>query len=193
MLHQFSPMNSTVKLLSRGGRGETRLLLERDLKRDQAKNKALEISSPKFCHQLSTRKINLDLSQIKRRLIHNMDNFIGIIIRLSLQAIRVLLTALSSTPRKYNRLSSVCKFQISNLKWLILHPNETLSYPTEFFIHLPSESVWTVGVRWYANVITKFSRTHRFPQFSLGLRFRSDGPLFIFDPSAYASDSARKL
>ena len=93
----------------------------------------------------------------------------------------------------FNRLSSVCKFQISNLKWLILHPNETLSYPTEFFIHLPSESVWTVGVRWYADVITKFSRTHRFPQFSLGLRFRSDGPLFIFDPSAYASDSARKL
>ena len=128
-----------------------------------------------------------------------MDHFIGIIIRLSLQAIRVSLTASSSTPRKYNRLSSVCKFQISNLKWLILYLNETLSYPTEFFIHLPSESVWTVGVRWYADVLTKFSWTHRFPQFSLGLRFRcarsarSDGPLFIFDPSAYASDSARKL
>ena len=102
-------MNSTVKLLTRGGRGETRLLLERDQKRDQAKNKALEISSPKFCHQLSTRKINLDFSQIKRRLIHNMDNFIGIIIRLSLQAIRVLLTALSSTPRKYNVERNDCR------------------------------------------------------------------------------------
>ena len=55
-------MNSTVKLLTRGGRGETRLLLERDQKRDQAKSKALEISSSKFCHQLSTRKINLDFS-----------------------------------------------------------------------------------------------------------------------------------
>ena len=38
------------------------LLLGRDQKRDQAKSKALEISSAKFCHQLSTRKINLDFS-----------------------------------------------------------------------------------------------------------------------------------
>ena len=62
MLHQFSPMNSTVKLLTRGGRGETRLLLERDQKRDQGKSKALEISSSKFCHQLSKGKMNLDFS-----------------------------------------------------------------------------------------------------------------------------------
>ena len=55
-------MNSTVKLLTKGGRGETRLLLERDQKRDQAKSETLEISSAKFCHQLSTRKINLDFS-----------------------------------------------------------------------------------------------------------------------------------
>ena len=56
--------------------------------------------------------------QIKIRLIHNMDNFIGIIIRLSLQAIRVSLTASSSSRRKYNRLSSICKLQISNL-WML--------------------------------------------------------------------------
>ena len=49
-------MNSTVKLLSRGGRGETRLLLERDQKRDQAKNKALEISSPKFFSTVENKK-----------------------------------------------------------------------------------------------------------------------------------------
>ena len=153
MLHQFSPMNSTVKLLTRSGRGETRLLLERDQKHDQAKSRALEISFAKFCHQLSTRKINLDFS------LEQTDWL--------------------------------------KLKWLILRPNETLSYPTNFFLHLPSESVWTVSVRWYPDVITKFSRICRFPQFSLGLRFRcprsarSDGPLFIFDPSAYASDSAR--
>ena len=36
----FSPMNSTVKRLTMGGMGETRLLLEGDQKRDQAKSKA---------------------------------------------------------------------------------------------------------------------------------------------------------
>ena len=55
-------MNSTVKLLTRGGRGETRLLLERDQKRDQAKSKGLEISFANCCHQLSTRTINPDFS-----------------------------------------------------------------------------------------------------------------------------------
>ena len=59
-------MNSTVKLLTRCGRGETRLLLERDQKRDQAKSKALEISSAKFCHQLDfsleqTRWLNIKM------------------------------------------------------------------------------------------------------------------------------------
>ena len=59
------------------------------------------------------------------------------------------------------------------LKCLILRQNETLSYPTEFFfLHLPLDSVRTVGVQSYADVITKFYRIHRFPQFSLGLRFR---------------------
>ena len=41
-----------------------------------------------------------------------------------------------------------------------------------FFLHLPLDSVRTVGVQSYAAVITKFYRIHRFPQFSLGLRFR---------------------
>ena len=41
-------MNSTVKLLTRRGREETRLLLERDQKRDQAKSKALEILPQNF-------------------------------------------------------------------------------------------------------------------------------------------------
>ena len=36
---KFSRMNSSVKLLTKGG--ETRLLLERDQKRDQAKGEAL--------------------------------------------------------------------------------------------------------------------------------------------------------
>ena len=36
----FSPMNSTVKRLTMGGMGETRLLLEGDQKRDQAESKA---------------------------------------------------------------------------------------------------------------------------------------------------------
>ena len=65
-----------------------------------------------FCCQISLICMN---KQIKRRLIHNMNNFIGITIRLSLQAIRVSLTASSSSSRKYYRLSSICKFQISNL------------------------------------------------------------------------------
>ena len=41
-----------------------------------------------------------------------------------------------------------------------------------FFLHLPLDSVQTVGFQSYADVITKFYRIHRFPQFSLGLRFR---------------------
>ena len=45
MLHKFSFMNSPVKILTKRGGGETRLLLERDQKRDQAK---------------STRNINVD-------------------------------------------------------------------------------------------------------------------------------------
>ena len=53
------PHEFNCQPLTRGGRGETRLLLERDQKRDQAKTKALEISSAKFCHQLSTRKIRV--------------------------------------------------------------------------------------------------------------------------------------
>ena len=47
-LNKFARMNSTVKLLTRGGRGDARLFLERDQKRDQAKSKALEISSCKI-------------------------------------------------------------------------------------------------------------------------------------------------
>ena len=135
-------MNSTVKLLTRGGRGETRLLLERDQKRDQAKSKGLEISSANCCHQLSTRTINPDFSLEQTHWLP--------------------------------------------LKWLILRQNETLSYPTEFFYTYPHS-------------LYGFSRIHRFPQFPLGLRFRcvrpacSDGPLFILNPSAYASDPARKL
>ena len=58
-LNKFARMNSTVKLLTRGGRGDARLFLERDQKRDQAKCKALEISSAKFFRPPSTRKINL--------------------------------------------------------------------------------------------------------------------------------------
>ena len=58
-LNKFARMNSTVKLLTRGGRGDARLFLERDQKRDQAKSKALEISSAKFFRPPSTRKINL--------------------------------------------------------------------------------------------------------------------------------------
>ena len=46
-LNKFARMNSTVKLLTRGGRGDARLFLERDQKRDQGKSKALEISSAK--------------------------------------------------------------------------------------------------------------------------------------------------
>ena len=64
------------------------------------------------------------------------------------------------------------------------------------FLPLPLESVRTVGVRSYADVITKFSRIHRFPQFSLALGLRlahADGSLLLLDPSAYASDLARKL
>ena len=59
-LNKFARMNSTVKLLTRGGRGDARLFLERDQKRDQAKSKALEISSAKFFRPPSTRKINLE-------------------------------------------------------------------------------------------------------------------------------------
>ena len=55
-LNKFAQMNSTVKLLTKGGRGEARLFLERD----QAKSKALEISSANFFRQSSTRKINLE-------------------------------------------------------------------------------------------------------------------------------------
>ena len=59
-LNKFARMNSTVKLLTRGGRGDARLFLERDQKRDQGKSKALEISSAKFFPPPSTRKINLE-------------------------------------------------------------------------------------------------------------------------------------
>ena len=44
-LNKFARMNSTVKLLTRGGRGDASLFLDRDQKRDQGKSKALEISS----------------------------------------------------------------------------------------------------------------------------------------------------
>ena len=54
-LNKFARMNSTVKLLTRGGTGDARLFLERG----QAKSKALEISSAKFFRPPSTRKINL--------------------------------------------------------------------------------------------------------------------------------------
>ena len=54
-LNKFARMNSTVKLLTRGGRGDARLFLERDQKRDQGKSKALEISSAKFFLPPSTR------------------------------------------------------------------------------------------------------------------------------------------
>ena len=47
-LNKFARMNSTVKLLTRVGRGDASLFLERDQKRDQAKSKALEISSCKI-------------------------------------------------------------------------------------------------------------------------------------------------
>ena len=53
-LNKFARMTSTVKLFTRGGRGEARMFL----KRDQAKIKALEISSAKFFS--GTRKINLE-------------------------------------------------------------------------------------------------------------------------------------
>ena len=53
MLHQI--------LTKRGG-GETRLLLERDQKRDQAKKQSLRIFFGKFCRHSSTRNISLDLS-----------------------------------------------------------------------------------------------------------------------------------
>ena len=51
MLHKFPCQN-----FDQAGEGETKLLLERDQKRDQAKSKA------KFCGQSSTRNINLDFS-----------------------------------------------------------------------------------------------------------------------------------
>ena len=51
-------MNSPVKLLTKGG--ETRLLLERDQKRDQAKGKALEIFPKHFVVKSSTKNVNLD-------------------------------------------------------------------------------------------------------------------------------------
>ena len=40
-LNKFARMNSTVKLLTRGGRGDARLFLERDQKGDQAKKQSL--------------------------------------------------------------------------------------------------------------------------------------------------------
>ena len=55
---KFSRMNSPVKLLTKGG--ETRLLLERDQKRDQAKGKALEIFPKHFVVKSSTKNVNLD-------------------------------------------------------------------------------------------------------------------------------------
>ena len=43
MLHKFSFMNSPGQILTKRGGGETRLLLERDQKRDQAKKQSLKI------------------------------------------------------------------------------------------------------------------------------------------------------
>ena len=55
-------MNSPGQILTKRWGGETRLILERDQKRDQAKKQSLKIFFGKFCSQSSTRNINLDFS-----------------------------------------------------------------------------------------------------------------------------------
>ena len=59
-------MNSRVKLLTKGG--ETRLLLKRDQKRDQAKGKALVFFSKNVCRYSSTTNVNLDFPLEQLRL-----------------------------------------------------------------------------------------------------------------------------
>ena len=112
-------MNSTVKLLTRCGRGETRLLLERDQKRDQAKSKALEILPQNF----------------------------------------VISPAQENQSGFFTRANTLVAPKMADFA-----PKQNAFLPSEFFLHLPSESVRTVGVRSYADAITKFSRIHRFPR-----------------------------
>ena len=115
------PHEFNCQTFDQGWEGRDRLLVERDQKCDHAKSKGLEISFAKFCHQLSTRKINLDFSLEQTSWL--------------------------------------------NIKMVDFAPKRNAFLPFFFFfLHLPSESVWTVGVRWYPDVITKFSRIHRFPQ-----------------------------
>ena len=58
-MHTFSRMNSAVKVLTKV-RGQKRLFLECDQRRDQAIIKALKIYFRKFCRKSKTRNFNLD-------------------------------------------------------------------------------------------------------------------------------------
>ena len=59
MLHEFTSQNFEQGGVGGGG-GDTRLFLECEQKRDQARSKALEIYFRQFCRKSNTRIFNLD-------------------------------------------------------------------------------------------------------------------------------------